>query len=1350
MPKKKNAGDDASSEMDIESEAAKNFPSPKLKVYKIFDDIQTSLDKKENLSDFYEIYEDLPVNEFIAILDNIFAMILTQYDKNTIPLKNIREFVKKFLEKSVKNAKLKKKNAELINHYCELFTKSAKKNKFKILCIYFLNCFLMPYSTGNVLLYNSNSLESIKLYLINILRGKQAFNITLVLQLLSKVPSLLKESEIWERLEILINGPNKSIKKEIIRLFELNNEDILKYLVKMYDDDSTEIRVFAYEKLSKSNLFHTIDSRNKVRILYIGLCDSNEKIREYAKKILKLYLIHLGILKTIKSRDDNNKMDIEEGEKKEGENNNEKDNDKDKENKNNMDEESVNANATAKEKMEKLNSPLKNIGKKLKDSPSRIFDELDVSTYYNHPVYSYVYPLITQHMIDLIDKDVIIEYCRNIMFNLKSTVLNNNEIGMNPSLEKRKKSWNSQFTSSNIKGANGYIDKFSLFSDLFFYQNILFSLSQQKENEIFKNDVLDLLPDESTFCKIMTNFYLTNPNIYILHQLLIVAQYIPYQDEVGNREFIEFIHNFISDISLVNKKITDFQFKRKLIFNQDQEGDEDLDIEKLNYLDEFTEDKETEITINNFLLNNNRKIICSMEDLVEYALNILKRIYRGKQNELFREIMNIVSELKDTVEDRPNEGGVSQNIQTQNSEYKTIKQKETELLEKTKEKFNVIEQIEDDIKRGKGNRIDLQMQLNNENKLLEEMDNQMQILTKMEESTLYRMNILCKFVINNCNKLPFAQFSNMVQQLIVPSLKRTTFPRVVQSALENTGILAIIHYNTVFKNFLKLFFDNVQRDDTNKFSGVIRISLAILLDSCLINNLLELPENVIGGSVVEKIDMIVDKYLYNKNYNARVLAFMGICKMLLANKFNPPEYLLSRLFVCLYRSYQITDKESEDYNIKISEIMNNFMYFYSIEGENHIRAIIHAIEIILTSQLYFQNELGYDKNLLSHYAGTKYDFLNKFLYIIFQNAQKKLKNPNYIRLIFRIFKYVYFLFKYVKEEDLGNEEFDTGRIRTRHAEKVDKERREKKEKEKKEKEKEKEKENAEKSKENESGEKDKAKQEKPKKNIEISVTLIRLISNRANTFLDKNDIDQAVFEYYKANDDFGKMFALMFVMDEIGLLSQFSKYFADRMDEFKEKKYIFDINGTTHDYSTDESKQRLREYVQKSETKYYALIEGAYNYCLNLKSIKVDDKRDSSKIIEDYDEEDSEGDDNENDNDDDQKSKSSIDMDNNKEDKEEKDDDKEDDKDEKEDNDDKELRKKYYESNSEDEDNSKDKKKKKKAVSDEEEEYDENNDEDEEEESKNDKKKNKNSRKKKAEDIKPKHKKSQTNKNKKK
>jgi hypothetical protein len=195
------------------------------------------------------------------------------------------------------------------------------------------------------------------------------------------------------------------------------------------------------------------------------------------------------------------------------------------------------------------------------------------------------------------------------------------------------------------------------------------------------------------------------------------------------------------------------------------------------------------------------------------------------------------------------------------------------------------------------------------------------------------------------------------------------------------------------------------------------------------------------------------------------------------------------------------------------------------------------------------------------------------------------------------------MFKYVKEEDLMSNQLE-------QLNKINP---------KKEKEKEK--------KDNESEDKEIKEEEKKKnKSIEISINLIRLITNKANQFLDKNDIDQAVFEYYKNNDEFGKLFALMFVMDEIGILSQFSKYFSDRMDEFKEKKYVFDINGTVQDYSTEESQNRLREYVNKSEIKYYALIEGAYSYCITLKSIKIDDKRDKSKIIEDYENEESDGD----------------------------------------------------------------------------------------------------------------------------
>jgi hypothetical protein len=308
------------------------------------------------------------------------------------------------------------------------------------------------------------------------------------------------------------------------------------------------------------------------------------------------------------------------------------------------------------------------------------------------------------------------------------------------------------------------------------------------------------------------------------------------------------------------------------------------------------------------------------------------------------------------------------------------------------------------------------------------------------------------------------------------------------------------------------------------------------------------------------------------------------------------------------------------------------------------------------------------------------------------------------------------MFKYVKEEDAINQQFEQlQRVRTRKG------------KQKLKKEEEKENDKKEESKEEE-------KPEKRKKTIDISINLIRLITNKASVFLDRNDIDQAVFEYYKNNDEFGKLFALMFVMDEIGILSSFSKYFSDRMEEFREKKYIFDINGTTQDYSTEESQTRLREYVKKSEEKYYTLIEGAYNYCLNLKAIKIDDRRDNNKIIEENENDESDGDN------DGGNSKSSVDEvkkeKKNKVDLEDEISEEEEEKSEK---------------------NGKKEKDKNKMVEDEKEEEEEDGedegDEEDEEESNKNKKKGKNkadSKKKKADELKPRYKKSQTYKNKKK
>ena len=117
-----------------------------------------------------------------------------------------------------------------------------------------------------------------------------------VLHLLDKVPELQKDSDIWERLEILINCDNKGIKREIIKIFENSNENVTKYLLEMFDDDSSEVRTFAFDKLSHIKNFDSISPKIKVKLFFIGLSDTSPKIHQNTKKILKQYLDSLGIL----------------------------------------------------------------------------------------------------------------------------------------------------------------------------------------------------------------------------------------------------------------------------------------------------------------------------------------------------------------------------------------------------------------------------------------------------------------------------------------------------------------------------------------------------------------------------------------------------------------------------------------------------------------------------------------------------------------------------------------------------------------------------------------------------------------------------------------------------------------------------------------------------------------------------------------------------------------------------------------------------------------------------------------------------------------------------------------------
>jgi hypothetical protein len=76
----------------------------------------------------------------------------------------------------------------------------------------------------------------------------------------------------------------------------------------------------------------------------------------------------------------------------------------------------------------------------------------------------------------------------------------------------------------------------------------------------------------------------------------------------------------------------------------------------------------------------------------------------------------------------------------------------------------------------------------------------------------------------------------MLQDIILPAVQRKEFPEVMTISYNVMGLLAINHFKS-YKNFLKLFYNNIQPKNHNEeFREFNMISLFIIFDSLLMNN----------------------------------------------------------------------------------------------------------------------------------------------------------------------------------------------------------------------------------------------------------------------------------------------------------------------------------------------------------------------------------------------------------------------------------------------------------------------------------------------------------------------------------
>ncbi len=224
--------------------------------------------------------------------------------------------------------------------------------------------------------------------------------------------------------------------------------------------------------------------------------------------------------------------------------------------------------------------------------------------------------------------------------------------------------------------------------------------------------------------------------------------------------------------------------------------------------------------------------------------------------------------------------------------------------------------------------------------------------------------------------------------MIFPGLKKKENPEVVKKSYLCMGLM-VVNYYQEHKNFVKLFLDQLEKKKTGKdFKDFDMYALFVLFDSVITNDMTDIDEelnvhtNQSKNSFAYKFDEIVKKYLYFSHKLPVLITVIGLCKVLLQDRISNPEYQIARLIALLYKSQQFKTQEGEDYFTKISEIMNNFLYVYTISSKSHFNSLINSIILLITTGLYSDSIVGFQKfsnTTATDFLSINYEYLNKLL-----------------------------------------------------------------------------------------------------------------------------------------------------------------------------------------------------------------------------------------------------------------------------------------------------------------------------------------------------------------------------------
>lgn len=441
----------------------------------------------------------------------------------------------------------------------------------------------------------------------------------------------------------------------------------------------------------------------------------------------------------------------------------------------------------------------------------------------------------------------------------------------------------------------------------------------------------------------------------------------------------------------------------------------------------------------------------------------------------------------------------------------------------------------------------------------------------------------------------------------------------------------INHYKDK-KQYIKLFVDKLEDKKANKeFNEFDLHSLMILIDCVIINDTSEVetllnPLSVLSlndnnnkdlktenkkDSFSLKLELIIYKYLYSNDYLPKLLAIISICKLLLQDKIINPEENLSRLIVELYISgqhdilleekkgiydYINRDKVQErvrkqEYFAKVTEIMNNFFYVYSISTKEHFEILINAILKVMSSTAFndvLSNNPKSIKSIFTQFSTVKFEFLNRLLIsninnytnaVKFRQSQLSLINKNFDtninkikkdvqkKLLLRIMKKLFYtVITFIDANIAINSNLKSSIILTDDADIL--------------------------------------------KEIENHRKIITfgnqklLLKNIKNLLVKSKFPDALIAEFSNEEQGFGiKLFSLLHYYNDSFGLESISEPFAKLYNKLKESKFITEISSVK--VNLMEGFESCKKYLLDKQNEYSKILRDELKFFQSLKSIQI-------------------------------------------------------------------------------------------------------------------------------------------------